>query len=75
MSHRFDVHDMVIPCVFMRVDMDSSHRHIDIDIQSECVVCEWSYLLDLYHRGHHTSIDIENKSFTEFMFYIDVVVM
>ena len=55
--------------------MDSSHRHIDIDIQSECVVCEWSYLLDLYHRGHHTSIDIENKSFTEFMFYIDVVVM
>ena len=59
MSHRFDVHDMVIPCVFMRVDMDSSHRHIDIDIQSECVVCEWSYLLDLYHRGHHTSIDKE----------------
>ena len=25
MSHLFDVDVMVIPCVFMRVDMDSSH--------------------------------------------------
>ena len=48
--------------------------HCYIDIQSEYVVCEWSYLLDLYHRGHHTSIDIENKSFTEFMLCIDVLV-
>ena len=50
------------------------HCYIDI-LQSEYVVCEWSYLLDLHHRGDHTSIEIENKSFTEFMFSIYVLVI
>ena len=49
--------------------------HCYIDIQSEYVVCEWSYLLDLYHQRDHTSIEIENKSFTEFMFSIYVLVI
>ena len=49
--------------------------HCYIDIQSEYVVCEWSYLLDLYHQGDHTSIEIENKSFTEFLFSIYVLVI
>ena len=49
--------------------------HCHTDIQSEYVVCEWSYLLDLYHRGDHTSIEIEKKSFTEFMFSIYVLAM
>ena len=54
-----------------------THMHCYIDIQSDYVVCEWSYLLDLYHQGHRTSIDkeeVENKSFTEFMLCIDVLV-
>ena len=49
--------------------------HCYIDIQSEYVVCEWSYLLDLYHQRDHTSIEIENKAFTEFMFSIYVLVI